>query len=61
VTNSILAHPFVPIKEIAEALIILFAIMFLTSCNASHTFNGAFRDLKGIFPTYFDMVFGCKK
>ncbi len=29
VTNSILAHPFVPGKEIAEALIIVFASMFL--------------------------------
>jgi hypothetical protein len=27
VTNSILAHPFVPGKEIAEALIIVFACM----------------------------------
>ncbi len=47
-TNSILAHPFVPGKEIAEALIILFASMLLASCNASRTFNGTFRDLKGI-------------
>ena len=47
-TNSILAQPFVPGKEIAEALIIVFACMFLASCNVSHTFNGAFRDLKGI-------------
>jgi len=29
VTNSIQAHPFVPGKEIAEALIIVFASMFL--------------------------------
>jgi hypothetical protein len=28
VANSILAHPFVPGKEIAEALIIVFASMF---------------------------------
>ena len=50
-TNSILAHPFVPGKEIAEALIILFASMLLASCNASRTFNGTLRSLKGIEAT----------
>nr|AAU82924.1 hypothetical protein GZ23H9_19 [uncultured archaeon GZfos23H9] len=47
-TNSILAHPFVPGREIAEALIIVFACMLLASCNVSHTVNGSFRDLKEI-------------
>jgi len=45
---SILAHPFVPGMEIAEALIILFASMLLASCNAPRTFNGNFRHLKEI-------------
>jgi hypothetical protein len=52
VTNSIQAQPFVLGKEIAEALIIVFACMFFASCNVSRTFNGTFRGLKGIEVTF---------